>query len=110
MTDSKLTRVPVRKYLRSSRPATGERLSNRDIDVLLLLCQGLQQKEIAHELGISKRTVECYQQQLREKLGAANAVQLGYIAATYPELSQRPQVKRNWHFQTPFHEGGTEVP
>lgn len=44
-------------------------LSGREQEVLILLGQGLQPREIAVRLRISVKTVECYRSQLKEKLG-----------------------------------------
>jgi two-component system, LuxR family, response regulator FixJ len=40
-------------------------LTNREGEVLALLADGLQQKEIAHELGISPKTVATYLERIR---------------------------------------------
>jgi DNA-binding CsgD family transcriptional regulator len=44
-------------------------LSNREHQVLLLICGGLQAKEIAQRLGISRKTVEFHRANLCERLG-----------------------------------------
>jgi len=42
-------------------------LTNREKDVLRLLCEGLISKQIADKLGISQRTVEIYRSNLMQK-------------------------------------------
>lgn len=52
-----------------------ERLSPRERDVLALLAEGLEDKEIAEELGIACHTVRLHGIALRSKIGARNRVE-----------------------------------
>ena len=45
-------------------PAKVPRLNQRQLDVLHMVCKGLRNAEIAHQLGISERTVKGYVGQL----------------------------------------------
>ncbi len=56
-------------------------LSEREIEVLKLICQELTSQEIADKLFISKRTVEGHRNHLLEKIGAKNTVGLVVYAA-----------------------------
>ncbi|MFM7067403.1 MAG: response regulator transcription factor [Gammaproteobacteria bacterium] len=49
-----------------------ERLTPRERDVMNLLVEGLSQREIAVQLGISPRTVEVYKSRMMEKLQCRN--------------------------------------
>jgi RNA polymerase sigma factor (sigma-70 family) len=49
-----------------------DRLTPRERDVVRLLAEGLQNREIAARLGISPRTVEVYKARLMEKLDCRN--------------------------------------
>jgi len=51
-------------------------LSDRERQVLQLLVQGLHNRRIAAELGISHRTVEIHKARVLEKMGARNLVEL----------------------------------
>lgn len=51
-------------------------LSEREREVLQLLVQGLHNRRIAEELGISHRTVEIHKARVLEKMGAGNLVEL----------------------------------
>lgn len=51
-------------------------LSPRQKQVMRLVCQGMSNKEIARELGISNRTVETYRANLMIKLRVANSAEL----------------------------------
>jgi RNA polymerase sigma factor (sigma-70 family) len=52
------------------------RLTTREREVLDLLVQGLTNKSIAEELGISQRTVEIHRARIREKLEARGLADL----------------------------------
>lgn len=54
-------------------------LSPRELEVLRLVAQGLENSEIAHELGISPRTAKNHLSNILAKLGLTNRIQ----AATY---------------------------
>ena len=58
--------------MQPSAPDRGEpppKLSKRQVQVLLLICEGLQAKEIAQRLGISSKTVEYHKSGLYRSLG-----------------------------------------
>lgn len=72
-------------------PAQSEGLSDREIDVLRLVAQGLANKEIAEALGLSEHTVKTHLQNILEKLhlrsrahAAAYAVQAGLVKDVAP--------------------------
>lgn len=56
------------------------RLTNRERDVFLGLARGSQNKAIAHELGISVRTVEIHRARVMTKLEAANLADVVRLA------------------------------
>lgn len=51
-----------------------ETLSNREIDVVKLICQEKTNQEIADILFLSPRTVESHRQRILDKIGAKNTV------------------------------------
>lgn len=55
-------------------------LTEREHDVLLLAIEGLPNKEIARQLGISHRTVEIHKARIMQKTGAATLLDLARIA------------------------------
>ena len=57
-----------------------ERLTDRERDVLTRVAQGLSNKEIAAELGISVRTVESHRDSLMRKTGLRNVAALTRFA------------------------------
>lgn len=56
--------------------AEADRLSEREIEVLLAICQGLSTQEIADKLYISKRTVDKHRANILEKSGCKNTASL----------------------------------
>ena len=55
-------------------------LTNREFDVLKHICDGLTNKEIALELGISYETVKEHVQNTLRKLGVADRTQAAVLA------------------------------
>jgi DNA-binding NarL/FixJ family response regulator len=51
-------------------------LSERQMEILALVRSGLRNKEIAHQLGISERTVKWHIKELFTLFGASNRTEL----------------------------------
>lgn len=49
-------------------------LSAKELEVLLLVCDGLTTKEIATELGITFKTAACHRSRILQKLGMKSTV------------------------------------
>ena len=64
----------------SGLPPSEEPLTEREVEVLKLLTQGLQNKEIAEELVISERTVSTHVSNILSKLHLANRTQAALYA------------------------------
>jgi DNA-binding NarL/FixJ family response regulator len=77
---------------KSQKPAfdLSEALSEREIDVLKLICSEQTNQEIADKLFISRRTVESHRQRILDKIGAKNTVGL-VIYAIVNEIHPLPQ-------------------
>ncbi|MEJ7746868.1 MAG: response regulator [Luteimonas sp.] len=58
-------------------------LSPREMEVTLLLTQGLRQEEIARRLSLSAKTVNTHKTRLFEKLGIQDAIALARLAGQY---------------------------
>lgn len=59
---------------------TEDELSEREKDVVKLICQELTNNEIGEKLFISPRTVESHRQRILEKIGAKNTVGIAIYA------------------------------
>ena len=67
-----------------------EKLSDREIEVLEMLSQGLKTREIAENLTISRKTVEAHCENMKKKLGLTSIRELvTYAARRYgPECTE----------------------
>ena len=66
--------------LRAREDAGDEPLSSREREILLLVCRGLSNQEIADRLFISKRTVDKHRANILEKTGCKNTASLVVFA------------------------------
>lgn len=58
-------------------------LSPREIEIALLLVQGMRQEEIARRLSLSPKTVNTHKSRMFEKLGIADTIALARLVAQY---------------------------
>lgn len=70
---------------------SGPRLMPREIQVLRLMCNGKQAKEIAVELEIAPSTVHQYRTNLTGKTGCTTGAQLGVWAVREGIVEIEPQ-------------------
>jgi len=77
-----ITNAVIKTYLHKSvlgkteKPKNGQELSNREIQIVKLLAEGIRNKEIANQLNISVRTVESHKNNILEKLELNSTVDL----------------------------------
>jgi DNA-binding NarL/FixJ family response regulator len=76
--EPRVARKVVNAMAAPPRPAVG--LSERELQVLRHVTDGLASKQIAHILGISERTVKFHLQSIFNKLGAENRAQAVALA------------------------------
>jgi DNA-binding CsgD family transcriptional regulator len=60
-------------------------LSKRQEEILQAACEGLPDKLIADQLGVSPRILEGYWRAIHRKLGSVNRCQAGFIFAALRE-------------------------
>ena len=75
----KVARVVTEGFVYGSAPektAARDILSSREIEVLQLLAEGKSTKEIAHEMGLSAKTVESHRKKISDKLGIQTVAEL----------------------------------
>ncbi len=66
-----------------SRDNPFDGLTSRELEVALMLTQGLRQEEIARRLSLSAKTVNTHKSRLFEKLGVRDVVSLARMAGQY---------------------------
>lgn len=76
-----LTSLTGRMHAREDAP--DEQLSEREREILVAVCRGLSNQEIADELFISKRTVDKHRANILEKTGCKNTASLVVYAIRY---------------------------
>lgn len=76
--DSRVAETAVHRFVdQIQRSGEAEsNLSAREIEVIRLIAQGFTNKEVAAQLGLSTKTVECYKTRSMEKLGVSGRVEL----------------------------------
>jgi two-component system nitrate/nitrite response regulator NarL len=79
------TRQPVGDI---SKQAVAASLTYRENQVLQLLSQGLMNKEIAHRLGLTEKTVKHYMTELMQKMKARNRVEAVLFARSGPARAE----------------------
>jgi DNA-binding NarL/FixJ family response regulator len=62
------------QYPEASRPRAREQLTERELQVLKLMADGLSTNGIARALGIAFKTAACHRYRILDKLGVDNTV------------------------------------
>lgn len=52
----------------------GDKLSKREIEILLLICDELTDMEIANKLNLAKTTINAHRLRIKAKIGCKNVV------------------------------------
>jgi DNA-binding NarL/FixJ family response regulator len=83
---SELSSLAQRLFHRTADGKSAERsspvdlLSDRELEVLQLIGQGMTTRSIAERLHVSQRTIDTYRERLKQKLGLKAAVELHQFA------------------------------
>lgn len=72
--------VAIKPKQRTPRAKRGSAVSDRDRDIIALLCRGLSNKQIAEALGTAISTVQNQRLAIMDRSGCSSAVQLGVWA------------------------------
>jgi len=86
------SRVVADEFMRDGKPAEPERplLSDREREVLVLIAEGLSNKEVADHLGIGVRTAETHRERLMQKLNIRTVAGLTKFAIASGMVSLEP--------------------
>ncbi|WP_153796058.1 response regulator [Foetidibacter luteolus] len=74
LAEESLTKEPLNPF---------EHLSHREFEIMLMLLEGKQMKEISAELGVQVSTVATYKTRLFEKLNAQSLLDVSKLATAY---------------------------
>lgn len=80
---SEISNIIVNQYLNSMNGSSSRNksdLTKRESDILTLVVQGMNNKKIAEECGISVRTIETHRLNIMKKLKVNNAAELVRVA------------------------------
>jgi DNA-binding NarL/FixJ family response regulator len=80
--------------LQMAKPDGLPLLTKREEEVVRLLAEGLQNREIARELNLSEHTIKNYLFHIFDKLGVSSRVELVLYAASSTNRIHVPSVER----------------
>ncbi len=84
-----IARKVARLWQQQLRPPTNEvSVTEKEMDVLQLVCRGLHNKEIARELGVSVRTVEGHISAILSRLGVRSRTEAAMFAASHGWITE----------------------
>lgn len=79
-TSSKLTKLIADSRFDPFNRSSFKSLTEREKDIIALICEQYSNKEIAAKLKISSRTVETHREKIHEKIGARNSIGIAIYA------------------------------
>lgn len=71
-TNSQLTKVITQRKRPKIDPVKAEDFTQREIEIIILLCKGFTNKEIAEKYTLGLRTIEGIRLKIQDKIGAKN--------------------------------------
>jgi DNA-binding NarL/FixJ family response regulator len=86
-----LTQNPLRPANGTGKDLSGKHLTDRELEIIILMARGDSCQDTADKLHISPRTVQVHRTNIRNKLGLDSAVRLhAYAVRFYGESAQHP--------------------
>jgi DNA-binding NarL/FixJ family response regulator len=79
-TGSYFSATVARQLLEPTEPGVGEQLTERQIEILTLMAEGLAAKEIGFRLGLSSKTVDAHRARIMDRLGINDVASLTLYA------------------------------
>lgn len=78
--------------LNSNNSSPFEKISEREMQVTIMISSGMSVQEISNKLFLSSKTVNCYRYRIFEKLNIKNDVELTYLAVKH-KIIEWPNVE-----------------
>jgi two-component system, NarL family, nitrate/nitrite response regulator NarL len=79
-TGSYFAAAVAQRLIEPGEPPVSELLTERQIEILILLAKGRSSKEIAYSLGLSSKTVDVHRTRIMERLGINDVASLALFA------------------------------
>ena len=80
VTANKLVRLMARSNFNPYKPGKKPQFTDRELEIIRLMCQEMCSKEIAKELNLNSRSVESARERIQEKIGAKNMIGIAVYA------------------------------
>ena len=84
------TTLPAQMVRLTKRQRQWQGLSDREMDIAVLVAQGLTNIQVAHRLGLSPRTVGAYLQRIYAKLEVHSRVEMTNAIRDFVDLANDP--------------------
>lgn len=81
--------------LHAPKDSPFDALSKREMQVMLMITDGMDAQDIAHQLFLSAKTVNGYRYRVFQKLAVKNDVELTYLAMKYHVIEWPSDVSKN---------------
>ena len=82
-TNERLAQIVAKGGIDQGKSKTGEQFTERELEVIGLICEGLSSKLIADKLGLKRRTVERYRDSIMEKMEVRNSPAVVFYAVKH---------------------------
>ena len=89
----KIANMLAMKHLNDSSDKPFDKLSERELQVTIMITQGMRVAEIAEALHLSPKTVNSYRYRIFEKLRVENDVELTHLAMRYNLIQSNSSVE-----------------
>jgi len=84
----KLEQRVIQQHLKKTLNSEAEQLTDRELEVLVLIASGKTPREVAEELCLSRKTVDTYRARIRKKLGLRTPVEYLRFARDHQLLGE----------------------
>jgi two-component system invasion response regulator UvrY len=84
----KLEQRVIQQHLKKTPGSETELLTDRELEVLVLIASGKTPREVAEELCLSRKTVDTYRARIRKKLGLCTPVEYLQFARDHQLLAE----------------------